>query len=99
MMRLVVRPGRRTELLEFLRWDAEVARAQEQGTLRFDVWEVPDEPDVFYLYEAYTDPPAVEAHKQGEPYARWVARIDPDVLESRTYVVPFTQSTMSIADA
>jgi quinol monooxygenase YgiN len=51
MINMVARPGRRTELLEFWRWDVEVARPQEPGTLRFDVWEVPDEPDAFYLYE------------------------------------------------
>jgi quinol monooxygenase YgiN len=41
--------------------DAEVAGAQEPGTLRFDVWEVLDEPDAFYLYEAYADQTAFDA--------------------------------------
>ena len=55
LIKMVARPGRREELFEFLRWDVDVARAQEPGTLRFDVWEVPDEPNAFYLYEVYED--------------------------------------------
>src|SRR5262245_47498341 len=70
MIKVVALPGRRAELLEFLRWDAEVARAQEPGTLRFDVWEVPDEPDAFYLYEGCADDAAFEAHTAGEPFKK-----------------------------
>ena len=50
IVKLVARAGRKSELLDFLRWDAEVAKAQEPGTLRFDVWESANEPDVVYLY-------------------------------------------------
>lgn len=52
---LVAHEGRKAELLAFLRWDAEVARSREPGTLRFDVWEVPGEPNAVYLYEAFVD--------------------------------------------
>ena len=54
-------------MLDFLRWDAEVAKAGEPGTLRFDVWEFADEPDAVYLYEAYVDQAALDAHREGEP--------------------------------
>jgi quinol monooxygenase YgiN len=37
LTRITVKPGKRTELLEYLRWDAEVAKASEPGTRRFDV--------------------------------------------------------------
>jgi hypothetical protein len=39
LTRIVVKPGKRIKLLEYLRWDAEVAKASEPGTWRFDVWE------------------------------------------------------------
>jgi quinol monooxygenase YgiN len=55
LTRITVKPGKRTELLEYLRWDAEVAKASEPGTWRFDVWETEREPGVVYLYEAYKD--------------------------------------------
>ena len=59
LTRIVVKPGKRSELLEYLRWDAKVAKASEPGTWRFDVWEA--EPGVVYLYEAYKDRAAFEA--------------------------------------
>jgi (4S)-4-hydroxy-5-phosphonooxypentane-2,3-dione isomerase len=56
LVRIDIKPGKRDQFLEFLRYDAAVARAAEPGTLRFDVWNVPHQPDGIYLYEAYTDP-------------------------------------------
>jgi hypothetical protein len=53
LTKIVVKPGKRSELLEYLRWDIEVAKESEPGTWRFDVWEA--EPGVVYLYEAYKD--------------------------------------------
>jgi quinol monooxygenase YgiN len=99
MGKLVARPGRRSEVLEFLRWDAEVARAEEPGTLRFDVWEVPGEPDAFYLYEAYVDRAAFDQHMRGEPFKRFMAEIVPQMLEPVTFVFPFADSAVSNADA
>ena len=49
LVKFVVKPGMRSEFLEFLRWDAKVAKDTEPGTLRFDVWTSP-EPDVVYVY-------------------------------------------------
>ena len=45
LVRIVVKPGKRSELLDFLWWDAQVAKDSETGTWRFDVWEVEREPD------------------------------------------------------
>jgi autoinducer 2-degrading protein len=53
LIKVVAKPGAKKELLEFLRWDAAVAQKAEPGTLRFDLWGVPGNPDAFYLYEAY----------------------------------------------
>lgn len=99
MIKLVARAGRTTELLEFLRWDAEVARAQEPGTLRFDVWQVPDEPDALYLYEAFVDEAAFEAHQKSEPFKKFVAEIVPNVIEPVIFVLPFAECTVSITEA
>jgi quinol monooxygenase YgiN len=97
LMRIVVKAGKRAELLEYLRWDAEVAKNREPGTLRFDVWEVEAEPDVVYLYEAYKDVQAFDAHAQNEPYKKW-QEIEHNTIERVTDVIPFTDSTASNMD-
>jgi quinol monooxygenase YgiN len=97
LMRIVVKPGKRAELLEYLRWDAEVAKNREPGTLRFDVWEVEAEPDVVYLYEAYRDVQAFEEHAQNEPYKKW-QEIERNTIVRVTDVIPFTNSKASIVD-
>ena len=99
IIKLVPRAGGKSQLLDFLRWDAEVTKAEEPGTLRFDVWESANEPDVVYLYEAYVDELAFETHTAGAPFKRFVEEIVPDLAEPPTFVVPFTQSVVSNADA
>ena len=98
IVKLVARAGGKSELLDFLRWDAEVAKAQEPGTLRFDVWESANEPHVVYLYEAYVDQVAFEAHTANAPFKRFINEIVPNLAEPPTFIVPFTQSVVSIAD-
>ena len=71
LTRIAVKAGTRSELLDYLRWDADVAKNRESGTLRFDVWEVEREPDVVYVYEAYRDVLAFEDHQKNEPYKKW----------------------------
>lgn len=97
-VKLVARPGGKSALLDFLRWDAEVTKAQEPGTLRFDIWESTNEPDVVYLYEAYVDEAAFAAHAANVPFKRFMDEIVPDLAEPPTFVVPFTRSTASNAD-
>ena len=63
-----VRPGKKEKLLEFLKWDCQVARDDEPATLRFDVFEDAENDSVVYLYEAYVDMAGFEAHNQGEPF-------------------------------
>jgi quinol monooxygenase YgiN len=98
IVKLVTQAGRTAEVLDFLRWDAEVARTKEPGTLRFDVWQSAEEPNVVYLYEAYVDHEAFEAHKANEPFQRFIEDIVPNLAEPPTFVVPFTRSFVSIAD-
>jgi len=94
LMRIVLKPGKRSEFLDYLRWDAQVARDDEPGTLRFDVWEVEGEPDVLYLYEAYRDVQAFEAHQRNAPYRKW-DEVAQDTVERTTDVIPFAYSLTS----
>ena len=98
LTRIVVKPGKRSELLEYLRWDAEVAKASEPGTWRFDVWETEREPGVVYLYEAYKDRAAFEHHANGDPYKKWNEIAD-ETMERVTDVIPLTESLASNVDA
>jgi autoinducer 2-degrading protein len=99
LVRIVVKPGKRSELLDFLRWDAQVAKASETGTWRFDVWEVEveGEPDVIYLYEAYKDPAAFECHKKHDPYKKWKEMVD-KTMEQVIEIIPFTESVATNVD-
>jgi quinol monooxygenase YgiN len=97
LTRIVVKPGKRSELLDYLRWDAEVARATEPGTWRFDVWEAGPEPGVVYLYEAYKDRAAFDDHAKHEPYKKW-DEIAAETMEQVTDVIPLTESLASNRD-
>jgi quinol monooxygenase YgiN len=41
VFRIEAQPGKYQELVEFLRWDGEVCRDREPGTLRFDFYRDP----------------------------------------------------------
>ena len=72
LMKIVLKHRKRSKLLDYLRWDAQVAKASEPGTWRFDVWEVKKKKrDVVYLYEAYKDKAAFRDHKKHGPYKKW----------------------------
>ncbi len=90
LIKIFAKPGKMGQLLEFLRWDAAVARAAEPGTMRFDVWGVPGQPDSIYLYEAYTDPDAFARHQANEPYKRFVDIIEPELIAEKRSLFDFT---------
>jgi (4S)-4-hydroxy-5-phosphonooxypentane-2,3-dione isomerase len=73
LFRIEAKPGKRQELVDFLRWDSEVGRDQEPGTLRFE--QDPEDENGLFVYEAYRDQAAFEAHKQNEPFKRWIATV------------------------
>ncbi|WP_405059736.1 antibiotic biosynthesis monooxygenase [Kribbella sp. NBC_01505] len=97
LARFVVKPGKREEFLEVLRWSARVARDDEPGTLRLDVWEVEDEPGVIYGYEAYTSREAFELHIKNPAVQRF-GEIGDTLVEGWTFVIPFTETLTSTAD-
>lgn len=86
LIELTAQSDRFDELLAFLRWDAEVA-ATEPGTLRFDVYEIPDRPGCVYVYEAYADDAAFDAHRAGEPFRAWVDHVEREVVASKRYLL------------
>ena len=63
LFRVEAKPGKHQELLDFLQWDGEVCRDQEPGTLRFEFYRDPNDANALYVYEAYRDCNAFEAHK------------------------------------
>jgi quinol monooxygenase YgiN len=87
LIKMSAQAGKSSELLEFLQWDAEVAASHEPGTLRFDVYAVPDEPDSFYLYEMYASEDAFARHRDGAPFKAFVDHIVPNVVASMDFLV------------
>jgi len=76
LFRFKAKPGKRQALIDFLKWDGEVCRDQEPGTLRFEFYSDLEEEDMFYVYEAYRDRTALEEHKKNEPYQRWSSGLE-----------------------
>ena len=82
LFRLHLYPGKRDELVEFLRWDKQVAIESEPGTLRFDFYDDPETENAIYLYESYTDREAFDTHKANAPFKKFDAEIRPNCIES-----------------
>ncbi len=70
-------PGRRQELLDALVAHGRARLGVEPGTLRFDVLEDDADPNVLYLYEAYADEAAFQAHISGESHKAAMAVLRP----------------------
>ena len=81
VFRVLAKPGNRQKLVDFLKWDCEVAN-REPGTLRFDAVADP-ESDAIYVYEGYRDRAAFEEHTRNEPYKKWKSEIEPNLKEFR----------------
>ena len=83
-----VKPGKKEKLLDFLKWDSQVARDDEPATLRWDVFENPDDDSVVYFYEAYVDEAGNQAHKQSEPFKAFKDGIKDECIESWQALMP-----------
>ncbi|NUR60465.1 MAG: antibiotic biosynthesis monooxygenase [Catenulispora sp.] len=70
-----VRAERRADFIAEALRDARGSLATEPGCLRFDVLVDPDDPLVFYLNEAYVDEAAVELHRAGENFQRFIKAV------------------------
>lgn len=58
-------PGKRDEYLRHLRAHAERCKANEPGTLVFDILVPHEQPDTLMLYELYASKEAFDAHWNG----------------------------------
>jgi|GEM_PF-1962468 quinol monooxygenase YgiN len=88
LLKAKVRPGKKDKFLEFLKWDCQVARDEEEGTLRWDVFEDPNDDSVVFFYEAYVDQAAFEAHKLGEPLKAFIGGLREECTESIEAIIP-----------
>ncbi|GAA1965230.1 putative quinol monooxygenase [Catenulispora subtropica] len=57
--------------------DGRNSAADEPGTRRFELIRDEEDPDRFYLNEAYDDPEAFQAHVDGKHFARFFEIISP----------------------
>jgi quinol monooxygenase YgiN len=91
----VVKPGRKQAFLDFLHWDIEVAKESEPGTMNFDVFDDPDNPDAVFVYEAYRDAEAFAEHQKNEPFQRFRSEVRPDWIAELKMLMPFSNSRLS----
>jgi quinol monooxygenase YgiN len=75
-----VKADKRQAFIAFIKWDIQVAKEREPGTLRFDLYQDPADENAFFVYEAYLDKKAFEEHKKNLPYQRWESQIRPEVV-------------------
>jgi len=71
LFRIEAKSGKYQELVNFLKWDGEVCKDQEPGTLRFEFYRDPNDENALYVYEAYRDLKAFKDHKKNKPFRRW----------------------------
>ncbi len=69
----VARDGEREVVAELLRRMTPLSRA-EPGCLQYDVYQVADDPDTFFLFERYADEAALEAHGASAHFQELVVR-------------------------
>ncbi len=91
LLRLHIKSGKRDELVEFLKWDQQVALDSEPGTLRFDFYDDPENEHAMYLYESYRDNEAFEEHKANEPFQKFVSDIRPNCIELADRILFFAE--------
>ena len=87
------RPGKKQKLIDFLKWDAEVADQSERDTLRFELYEDATDDSAIYLYEAYTDKAGFGVHKRGEPFQKFISGLAKECIESSERLMDWTTAT------
>ena len=71
LWRAEVKPEEREDFINFIKWDIQVAKENEPGTLRFELYRDPKDENDFFGYEAYQDEKAFQEHQKNEPFQRW----------------------------
>ncbi|AVJ16784.1 Autoinducer 2-degrading protein lsrG [Serratia rubidaea] len=75
LVEINVKPDKVEEFIEVFRAN-HLGAIAEPGNLRFDVLQDETIPTRFYIYEAYRDQQAVDAHKQTPHYLQCVERLE-----------------------
>lgn len=87
-IKVKVRPGKREKLLEYLKWECQVARDEEPDVLRFDVFEDANDDSVIYYYEAYVDEAGFELHRTYPPFQQRTNGLRDECIESTEGLLP-----------
>ena len=82
LVEINIKPDRVEEFLEVFRANHEGA-IREPGNLRFDVLQDPKVKTRFFIYEAYQDDAAVQAHKETPHYLACVEKLEALMSEPR----------------
>ena len=79
IVRINVKPERIEEFKKITLYNAENA-VKEPGCVRFDVIADSENPNLFFLYEVYKSPEAIDEHKKTAHYNKWVETVA-DLME------------------
>ena len=82
LVEINIKPDRVDEFLQVFRANHEGA-IREPGKLRFDVLQDPKVKTRFFIYEAYQDDAAVQAHKETPHYLACVEKLEELMSEPR----------------
>ncbi|MEQ4450427.1 MULTISPECIES: (4S)-4-hydroxy-5-phosphonooxypentane-2,3-dione isomerase [Kosakonia] len=82
LVEINIKPDRVDEFLQVFRTNHEGA-IREPGNLRFDVLQDPKVKTRFFIYEAYQDDAAVQAHKETPHYLACVEKLEELMSEPR----------------
>ena len=74
---IVTKPECTAEVKAFLVEDGAWSLVNESGTVRFDVYQDQEDPARVWVYEAYADPEAFQAHRGGASFAKFFDDILP----------------------
>lgn len=86
MVHVWVKPEHIQEFIDATR-DNHEASIEEEGNLRFDVMQLPEDPCQFVLYEAYDSKADAMAHKNTRHYQQWRDKVADWMAKPRQGVV------------
>ena len=90
VVKIKVKEENREQFLKAAMIDAKGANHDEPGCRGFDLLQVDDDPNGFYLYEVYDDDAAFQAHLETPHFAVFRDQIDPDWYAEETVVARCT---------
>ena len=83
-----LKPDRKDEYLAVLREDGEESELEQPGPMRFDIYEDPADSTVIYLYEAWPDREAWEAHMESNVAVKKLAELSPECVVKKELLIP-----------